>query len=149
MLSVAAEAIEPVRGLHQVAGSVFGRPQWWTTRYLSAVATKVDQVAVMSYDSGLPLRFLYRGFVARQTRLALDAVPPGVDLLMGLPAFHTDDMFHRESAETVGAAIHGVRVALTSSAGWAGRSVGVALYVDFAATASDWSAYRNDWCGCG
>ncbi|MGY1434531.1 hypothetical protein [Streptomyces reniochalinae] len=27
-----------------------------------------------------------------------------------------------------------------------GRRFGVALYVDFAATAEDWAAYRRGWC---
>jgi hypothetical protein len=60
---------------------------------------------------------------------------------MGLPALHTDGV---AAAETVGAAIRGVRLALGHDAR---RSVGVAMYVDHAATGDGWSAYRRDWGG--
>lgn len=48
----------------------------------------------------------------------------------------------RPNGETVPAAITGVRLALGSGTP---ASVGVALYVDFAATAGDWAAYEDDW----
>jgi hypothetical protein len=142
VLSVAAEPVEPVLGLHRVADVV--RPQWWSTDYLSDVAARVDQVALMSYDTGMPSEVLYRGFVARQARLALSAVPADVDLLIGAPAFHTDDLGHREAAETVAAAVDGARVALAD--GHADRAAyGVALYADFTATENDWQAYQDRW----
>ncbi len=66
----------------------------------------------MSYDTAMPMESLYGGYVAHQTRLALEATPRGTDLLMGLPAFHTDDIGHHESAETVAAAVRGARLGL-------------------------------------
>jgi len=61
---------------------------------------------------------------------------------MALPAFHTDDLGHQESAETVAAAVHGVRLGLGRDTR---QRFGVALYVDFAATDSDWQSYRDGW----
>ncbi len=98
----------------------------------------------MSYDTAMPMESLYGGYVAQQTRLALDATPRGADLLMGLPAFHTDDMGHRESAETVAAAARGARLGLSREDAHRER-FGVALYVDLAATPGDWAAYRRNW----
>ncbi|WP_275558313.1 hypothetical protein [Streptomyces sp. 5-6(2022)] len=70
--------------------------------------------------------------------------PRGTDLLMGLPAFHTDNIGHRESAETVAAAVRGARLGLSREDARRER-FGVALYGDFAATPGDWAAYRRGW----
>lgn len=51
--------------------------------------------------------------MAQQTRLALEATGPDTDLLMGLPFFHTDGIGHHASAETVRAAVRGIRLGLT------------------------------------
>nr|WTB08013.1 hypothetical protein OG546_29580 [Streptomyces antimycoticus] len=143
-LSVAAHQIDPLPSLHCVAGFVAGHPKWWSRSYFGAVARRVDQIAVMSYDTALPLESLYGGYVAQQTRLALEATPRGTDLLMGLPAFHTDDIGHHESAETVAAAVRGVRLGLSREDARRER-FGVALYVDFAAAPGDWAAYQRGW----
>jgi hypothetical protein len=63
---------------------------------------------------------------------------------MGAPAYHTDNLGHLESAETVAAAIRGMRLALGNGTP-RGRRFGVALYMDYYATASDWAAYRSGW----
>lgn len=141
VLSVAAHQLEPLPGLHSPARWLIGKPHWWSTGYLHEVATRVDEVAIMAYDSGVPFEDAFAGYVRVQTELALKAVPPQVTLLIGLPAYHTDEPGHTD-AETVAAAIHGVRMAL---GGLSTRPFGVAMYADFSATAEDWQSYRTDW----
>ncbi|MFD8592371.1 hypothetical protein ACFV1B_23005 [Streptomyces sp. NPDC059637] len=145
-LSVAAHQIDPLPGMHAVAGAFTGdETKWWSREYFGEVARRVDQVAVMSYDTWTPLESLYGGYVARQTELALEATPEDTDLLMGAPAFHSSDSLgHWESAETVAAAMRGVRLGLDRHDPER-RRFGVALYVDFEATAEDWAAYRSGW----
>lgn len=138
VLSVAADQLEPVAGVRIPAQWVTGRPHFWSTGFLHDVATDVDQVAIMAYDSGVPFGAAYSGYVRVQTRLAMSATPPSVGLLIGVPAYHTDEPGHT-SAETVAASVRGVRLA------WGPRPVGVALYADFAATPADWAAYRAGW----
>jgi hypothetical protein len=121
---------------------LIGHSKWWSPRYLSEVAQHLDQVVLMSYDTALPVAPLYTGYVRRQTEVALDAVPPGTELLMGLPAYHDNTWTHRSSAETVAAAVHGVRLGLGSTDR---ELVGVALYADFSATDTDWQSYHSDW----
>ncbi|WFB06111.1 glycoside hydrolase family 18 protein [Streptomyces sp. LX-29] len=145
-LSVAAHMIDPLPSLHEVGGFLTGHPKWWSQAYFGQVARRVDQIAVMSYDTAMPLESLYGGYVARQTTLALEATPRSTDLLMGLPAFHTDDPGHHASAETVRAAVRGVRLGLGRGDPTRQR-FGVALYVDYAATDGDWDTYRDNW-GC-
>ena len=140
VLSVSVPQTDPLPGAHLVGALLVNHPKWWSSDYLTEVADRVDQVAVMAYDSGMPTRSLFTGYVEQQTRLALESVPSSVDLLIGLPAYDEDTMDHHGSAETVAAAIRGVRLADH------GRlKFGVALYVDFTATPADWAAYHRDW----
>ncbi|MFF7145965.1 glycosyl hydrolase family 18 protein [Streptomyces nodosus] len=144
LLSVAAHQIDPLPAFHSLWGTLVGHPKWWSQAYFGQVARRVDQIAVMSYDTMQPLQSLYGGYVAQQTSLALEATPPTTDLLMGLPFFHENRFGHRASAETVPAAARGVRLGLSRTDADRAR-FGVALYVDFAATEADWTAYRTGW----
>jgi hypothetical protein len=144
-LSVAAHQIDPLPALHSVAGTLTGHPKWWSQAYFGQVARRVDQIAVMSYDTAQPMESLYGGYVAQQTSLALEVTPDSTDLLMGLPFYHDDNLGHWARAETVPAAVRGVRLGLSRTDADRAR-FGVALYVDFAATEADWRAYREDWC---
>ena len=76
-------------------------PQVVVAGYFGQVARRVDQIAVMSYDTMQPLESTYGGYVAQQTSLALEATPPGTDLLMGLPFYHENRFGHWAHAETV------------------------------------------------
>lgn len=143
MLSVAAHQVEPAGNLVTLIRLAGGeRTKWWTPGYFREIASRVDQIAVMAYDSGLPTRGLFGGYVTRQTELALELTPPGTDLLIGLPFFHDQTIGHHENAEKAGTAARAVRIGLGDSAR---RNFGVALYVDFAATEADWAAYREEW----
>ncbi|MGW1889750.1 hypothetical protein ACWCP6_05715 [Streptomyces sp. NPDC002004] len=144
-LSVAAHQIDPLPGLHAPVGAVTGHPKWWSQSFFGQVARRVDQIAVMSYDTAMPAESLYGGYVAEQTRLALEVTPASTDLLMGLPFYRENKPGHWGFAETVRAAVRGVRLGLTrTDAGR--RRFGVALYVDFAAHEDDWASYRTGWC---
>lgn len=138
-LSVAAEPVEPFAGT--AAATTWARPVWWTPDYLRQVASRVDQVAMMTYDTAVPERRLYTGLVARQVRAALAVVPPGVTLLVGLPAYHGATVEHRPGAETVAAALRAARLAAPSGE----RPYGVALYAEFTATDDDWRRQREHW----
>ncbi|MFC9848755.1 hypothetical protein ACFWFF_33165 [Streptomyces sp. NPDC060223] len=143
-LSVAAHQIDPFPAANSIRGTLTGHPKWWSQAYFGQVARRVDQIALMSYDTALPLASLYGGYVAQQTSLALEVTPESTDLLMGLPFFHDDDLSHHEAAETVEAAVRGTRLGLSRTDRDRER-FGVALYIDFAAEESDWAAYREGW----
>jgi hypothetical protein len=113
----------------------------WSGAYLHRVALEVDQVAVMAYDSGMPTQATYGGYVRRSTEVALRAVPAGVALLIGVPAYGGDNLYHHASVETVPVALRGIRLAIGSTA----RAVDIAIYVDFTATEADWASYHADW----
>ncbi|MGW2045381.1 hypothetical protein ACWCPF_09360 [Streptomyces sp. NPDC001858] len=143
-LSVAAHQIDPVPGFHSFWGATTGHPKWWSQKFFGQVARRVDQIAVMSYDTIQPLEGTYGGYVAQQTSLALEVTPPGTDLLMGLPFYRENRFGHWAHAETVAAAVRGVRLGLSRTD--ADReNFGVAAYVDFTATETDWTSYEKGW----
>lgn len=142
-LSAAVDQIEPVSGLRIPEQWIFGRAHWWSSGYLHMVATRVDEVALMTYDTGMQDRASYTGYIRHETRLALAAVPPTVTVLMGAPAYYASSLGHNGSAETVGAALRGIGLAI--GPGPVRRPFGVALYADYSATASDWNTYETDW----
>lgn len=143
-LSVAAPQIDPLPAMHTLARLPFGHPKWWSQAYFGQVARRCDQIAVMAYDTALPVESLYGGYVAQQTGLALGVTPAYTDLLIGLPAYHTENMGHHAFAETVSAAVRGARVSLARHARRR-TAFGLALYVDYAAGDGDWRAYRDKW----
>ncbi|SEG55090.1 hypothetical protein SAMN05216223_106171 [Actinacidiphila yanglinensis] len=143
-LSAAAPQIDPLPHLHALSQLAFTHPKWWSQRYFGQVAARVDQIAVMAYDTSMPTESLFGGYVAQQTSLALHVTPATTNLLIGLPGYHTEDMGHHGYAETVGAAVRGARVSLARTARDR-RAFGLALYVDFGASTGDWTAYRTGW----
>lgn len=145
ILSVSAEQVEPLPGTRWAMEAVEGHSSWWSSTYLREVASRVDQVAIMSYDTALWSPSAYTGFVRDETESALAAVPANVAVLIGLPAFHdAHSLEHSSSAESVAAALRGVRLGLGGPTP-GNRDFGVALYVDFTATPADWAAYRASW----
>ena len=141
-LSVAAAQIDPLWRVNVLPLLLTGEGKWWSQQYFGEVARRVEQIAVMSYDTAMPLESLYGGYVAKQTKLALEITPPDVDLLMGLPAYYESNPSHWGHAETVQAAVRGARLGLGTSTR---QTFGLALYVDFTATQADWDAYRAAW----
>jgi hypothetical protein len=141
VVSIASDQVEPLPGLRYPEQWVFGRPHWWSTGYLHDIAGRVDEIALMTYDSGMPTEGSFSGYLRREAELALDAVPPTVTVLIGVPAYRDGEPGHT-SAETVPAALRGLRLAVSDNPG---RPVGAAIYAEYTATAQDWHDYQTDW----
>ncbi|MBE1591375.1 hypothetical protein ACFPOI_12620 [Nonomuraea angiospora] len=143
LLSTSTPQIEPYPGLRLTARALLSHDKYWSQGYFKQVADRVDQVAVMTYDSFTPLQSLYGGYVARQAELALDLVPAAKALYIGAPAYHDHGVAWADNAESVAMAAEGARLALSEH----GRRerFGLALYVDFAATEEDWHEYATRW----
>ncbi|MER7740120.1 glycosyl hydrolase family 18 protein [Streptomyces sp. NPDC096538] len=143
-LSVAAHQIDPLPHLHTVAGFVADHPKWWSQKFFGQVARRVDQIAVMSYDTARPFESTYGGYVAQQTSLALEVTPPTTHLLMGLPFYYENNPSHWGHAETVAAAVRGARLGLSRTD--PDRELfGLAPYIDFAASETNWQEFKDGW----
>ena len=138
VLSVDTPKLEPLSGMGLPAALIMRHPVFWTASYLSQVASRVSQVAVLGFDTGVPLSSWYSGYVKHETAVALRSVPAKVRLVMAAPA-------NGGGNESVAATIHGARVALTSAGRGRAASFGIGLYTVGTATGGDWSAYQADW----
>lgn len=143
LLSISTPQIEPYPLMRLPARAIIGHDKYWSSGYFQQAADRVDQVAIMTYDSFTPAQSLYGGYVARQATLALDLVPDTKLVLVGAPAYHDHGIGWSDSAESVAMAAQGAKLALTDH----GRRerFGLALYVDFAATEEDWREYTTEW----
>lgn len=118
--------------------------QWrWSAAYYRDIARRVDQIAVMTYDSGLPSPYLYRlwqrGQMVNISR-ALEGIP--VELFIGVPTSEEATRTHNPSAENMTSGLLGVRDGLHNSA-----ITGVAIYPYWETDATEWATYEALWLG--
>ena len=119
----------------------------WSPGYYARVASTVDQIVIMAYDTALPTASLYRRYVrwaARSVAGALDAKGSDARVLMGVPTYEPFGFMHRRGVETPENALVGV-VAGLRGLGAGGTFEGVALYAEWTTDEADWAAYERYW----
>lgn len=110
----------------------------WSSQYLFDVATLVDQVALMAYDSGLPFPADYRRWLAYQVRESTAALAESnVALLLGIPTSEEWTPSHQTQAETLSEAINGLREGLAVSQFPTALS-GIAVYPYWETDETEW-----------
>ncbi len=145
VLSMATDEIEPLPGLAWLTQAAGTHAGFWTQAYHRAVSGRVDQVAVMMYDTGLPTDWLYGTLVAWQTRKILALTPGRVTVFMGVPTYEENRLSFRPGAENMRSGLRGIRNGLASRSML--QSPGVAIYANWTTDASEWRRYRRDWLG--
>jgi hypothetical protein len=144
-LSIATRRIWPV--FSDVALPFAGRVAWRAS-YYQEVVKRVDQVAVMTYDSGLPLPGLYRQWVRFQvieiTR-AIDGI--GVDLFFGIPTSEERTWTHWPYAENMTSGLRGVIDGLNDADARLSVMTGIAIYPYWETDATEWATYESLWLG--
>jgi hypothetical protein len=119
----------------------------WDTGYFVAVARRVDQMAVMNYDTGLPYPSWY-SFLTREElmRLLTGLAEAHVQckVLFGVPTYD-DAPAHRQKAENIGSAVLGIRSALASTGLPSGNFAGIALYSYWTTSDSEWNEFDREW----
>jgi len=113
----------------------------WTPSYLREVARRSDQVAVMMYDTGIPLAKPYEALMARWTREVLrDAAPTPV--LLGVPTYDDSDKpWHRPWVENLPVALRGIHRGLGERTPTAFQ--GIALYAEWETDQGEWRWWRE------
>lgn len=118
----------------------------WDPSYYAAVAPFVDEMAVMTYDTGIPLRKWYVRHLADATRsiaASIHGSNPSCRLLMGVP---THTRRRKTQVENLLSALRGVRRGLEElDPGTREVFDGVALYAEWTTDAEEWSAFRTEW----
>lgn len=122
---------------------------FWTLGYYERVAALVDQVVIMSYDTGLPTAGLYRRYVswsASSVTRALDQSRSRARVLLGVPTYDQTGLMHRAGVETPENALLGV-IAGLRGVGGGGTFEGVALYAEWTTDEEEWRSYERLWRG--
>jgi len=142
LLSVAAPMWMPL--------PLSARGEGWTEAYFAQVAAACDQVAVMCYDSGIPLPRAYVWLVRQQaihvTRAVAASQAP-CRVLLGLPTYEAGPRSHYPHAENLRLALQGVREGLADPRSDGSVFAGVALFADYTTDAQEWAEYVRLWLG--
>lgn len=129
---------EPVLRALLPRGAYPPRP---TAAYLRAVAARVDQVAIMTYDSEAPAQALAGRHFAVHTERVLSLIGDRVTVFMGVPTYRTATPW----AENLATALRGVRQGIDALGHRPRRPYGVAVYADWTTGPGEWATFRRDW----
>ena len=111
------------------------------TAYLRAVADRVDQVAIMTYDSYAPTEALAGRYFAWQTERVLSLIGDRVTVFMGVPTYRSPTPW----AENLPTALRGVRQGVERLRRRPRRPFGVAVYAEWTTNHHDWDTFRQGW----
>jgi hypothetical protein len=146
LLSLATTEIEPFAGANALVNSPLPDAVLWSPADYRAAAARVDQLAVMTYNTALPWDWLYGSFVTFETRRILEAVDGTATVMMGVPTYEDRGWTFHPEAENMESALRGVRLALADIDPRPER-LGVAIYARWTADAAEWTTYRRLWRG--
>jgi spore germination protein YaaH len=136
ILSVAAPMWFPMRA--------FG----WSEDYLSLIAARCDQVAVMCYDTGMLLPRAYVALTAQNVVHVTQAVArgnPRCQVLLGVPTYGKGLFSHNPRAENIANALRGARQGLADPRAHSEVFGGVALFADYTTDEREWETYHKLW----
>ncbi len=145
LLSVAGRRIWPI--YPDAAWPLVGQAVW-RGDYYRQVAARVDQIAVMVYDSRLPLAWMYRQWVKFEVisiSRALEDID--VELLIGIPTSEEATGTHYPGAENMRSGLRGTINGLNDKAARPLEIDGVAIYPEWETDQDEWKIYESLWLG--
>jgi hypothetical protein len=146
VLSVSLEQLELVNGMQRVAAALLPDvhyPPRPSRSFLERVARRVDQVAIMAYDTELPADWLVGRHFAWQATHVTELVGDQVTVFIGVPTYTQGQPF--PWAENLRSAIRGTRRGLDRLDHRPSHPVGLAIYADWTTTPDEWSLYQAAW----
>jgi hypothetical protein len=144
VLSVATPILAVVPG-EQLVGPLIKGYDHWSMDYYQQVADRVDQIAVMAYDTAMPTDWLYGSLVEDQTAQLGDGLNAKTTVFIGAPTYRERTRLHDPGSETLRASIRGVEKGIARLRPAKRSRVGLAVYAEWTSTASDWAAFRQEW----
>jgi len=144
-LSIATRRIWPI--FPSVPWPIVGRVAWHAS-YYREVASRVDQIVVMTYDSAMPLACLYRQWMRFQVIEVSRAVgDTGVQLFFGIPTSEETTWTHWPYAENMRSGLEGVIDGLNDAGSHQAAVTGVAIYPYWETDENEWRIYEELWLG--
>lgn len=144
-LSIATRRIWPI--FPNVQWPVVGQVAWHAS-YYQEVASRVDQIVVMTYDSAMPLACLYRHWTRFQTIEISRAVDDSsVQLFFGIPTSEETTWTHWPWAENMRSGLTGIIDGLNDAGSRPKAVTGVAIYPYWETDEAEWCVYEELWLG--
>ncbi len=112
----------------------------WQLSYINRIARHCDQLAVMMYDTAIPLEKFYVKLMTDWTQQLVSAVrPTGCELLLGIPAYEDVGVgYHHPRVENIGSALRGI-----AASDRLYRIGGIAIYCEWEMTDAKWQRWRK------
>jgi hypothetical protein len=146
ILSASIQKVEPVRGASQALNAALAPlgHRWPinTSEFLRAVAYRVDQVAVMVYDTPLPTAPLIGAVYAWETSQVLQLIGDQTTVFIGVPTYEEHFHFTGEDLRT---AIRGTRRGIAQLRSRPRWPYGMALFAEWTTSGREWAIWREDW----
>lgn len=144
-LSIAARRITP---LFPEADLIVNRQFTWRGDYYREIASRVDQIAVMAYDSHAPIGWFYAQWVRFQVIALTGALrDAGVDVFVGIPTSEEHTLSHNPAAENMATGLAGLLAGLNDLDSRPGVVTGIAVYPYWETSEDEWAVYEASWLG--
>lgn len=117
----------------------------WSRGYKQNVALLSDQMAIMSYNSGLSTATDYETWMAYQVQIFSEAVSElgeGTRLMIGIPTYDAEPPGHDPEVENMISALNGLRAGLAAAGPAAEWVQGAAIYADWTTDAAEWEQFQ-------
>lgn len=115
---------------------------YWHTHQIKEVAEIADQIAVMTYDSGLSSASDYSWWVEQQTIALSDRLTPDTELFIGIPSYEEGSAIDPK-AENVQTGIDGFWKGFHNLRSDHEKISGLAVYAYWEMSAEEWAQLKN------
>ena len=115
-----------------------------STEFYKEVASKTDQIAIMTYDTKVNSPWLYRELVRMETIFVTKSIDQA-EILIGIPVYEDIRSSFNPEAENVFTGLNGVISGLNSTRSNPDNFTGVALYANWEMDDSEWQIYDTYW----
>ena len=147
LLSMATDELEPFPGAEFLVRPLARQAGLWSPAYYRDVALRLDQVAVMMYDTASPCDWLYGAIVAYETWRLADIAGPDTTLFMGVPTAEEQRWGFSPDAENMRSGLRGIRIGLHYAGTPDPDRFGAAVYPRWTTDDAEWLTWRRDWLG--
>jgi len=117
----------------------------WEESYFREIATRVDQIVPMMYDTALKKPKLYERLMADWTEEVL-AWSGDTEVLLGIPAYEdADSGYHSPSAENLTHGLRGIHAGLLRHKALPENYRGVSIYCEWEMSEDKWRTFETDF----
>lgn len=145
ILSIASDELEVFPGAEKVIRLFSKQTGFWNKGYYKEVSENVDQIAVMMYDTALPVKESYSLLVAWETNQIMNVVSDKVVVFMGVPSYEDERSTFNPKVENVESSLLGIRKGLVGASQEKLNRFGVGIYAEWTTDEKEWETYDRLW----